>query len=390
MTDFAAPSATTLQYLSQLVGFDTTSRNSNIALIEWAAQILADSGASLTFDYNDDKSKANLVATYGSGAGGLVFSGHTDVVPVDGQHWDSDPFVADVRNGKVYGRGTCDMKGFIAVVLSHAKLFGAARLTQPIHVALSYDEEVGCLGIPHLLANMKDKGIQPSGCIVGEPTSMRLIGSHKGGQIYRCTVKGCSAHSSLTPQGVNAIEFAAKIISHIRDLADQEAESGLKDSEFDVPFSTISTNTILGGSAKNIIPSECEFYFDFRHLPGIHPDSLINAVKKYASNEVLPRMQKTNRAARIDFECIGSIPALDTKANEQIFQLACSLLGETRAGKVAYGTEGSFFQEAGIPTVVCGPGSIEQAHKPNEYVALDQLAICENFIGKIFNNSIEQ
>ncbi|MFL9868976.1 acetylornithine deacetylase [Paraburkholderia fungorum] len=387
MTDAAnaRPSQATLDCLSQLISFDTTSRNSNLALIEWAAERLESAGATLRYDYNAERSKANLFATFGNGPGGVVLSGHTDVVPVDGQAWTSDPFAAQIRDGRLYGRGACDMKAFIGVVLAQAQRFGAARLREPLHVALSYDEEVGCLGVPGLIAAMKDAGLTPSGCIVGEPTDMRVIAAHKGGRIYRCHVRGCAAHSSLTPKGLNAIEYASRIISRIQDLAEEEEAHGERVDGFDVPFSTISTNTIEGGNGRNIIPADCEFFFEYRFLPGVSPERFIDALKHYVDGTVLPKMRARNRLADVSFECVGNIPALDASEADEIHRLAMALIGDVhgRGGKVAYGTEASFFQNAGVPAIVCGPGSIDQAHKADEYVSLDQLYQCERFIGRL-------
>lgn len=387
MTDTAnaRPSQATLDCLSQLISFDTTSRNSNLALIEWAAERLESAGATLRYDYNAERSKANLFATFGNGPGGVVLSGHTDVVPVDGQAWTSDPFAAQIRDGRLYGRGACDMKAFIGVVLAQAQRFGAARLREPLHVALSYDEEVGCLGVPGLIAAMKDAGLAPSGCIVGEPTDMRVIAAHKGGRIYRCHVRGCAAHSSLTPKGLNAIEYASRIISRIQDLAEEEEAHGERADGFDVPFSTISTNTIEGGNGRNIIPADCEFYFEYRFLPGVSPERFIDALQHYVDGTVLPKMRARNRLADVSFECVGNIPALDASDADEIHRLAMALIGDVhgRGGKVAYGTEASFFQNAGVPAIVCGPGSIDQAHKADEYVSLDQLYQCERFIGRL-------
>lgn len=380
----SAVSVDTVDCLSKLISFDTTSRNSNIALIEWAATKLEEAGARLRYDYNADRSKANLFATFGEGYdGGIVLSGHTDVVPVDGQRWQSDPFVAEVREGRLYGRGASDMKGFIGVVLANAHRFSTAHLAKPVHIALTYDEEVGCLGVPGLIAEIERAGIRPAGCIVGEPTGMRVIGAHKAGRIYRCKVRGCAAHSSLTPRAVNAIEYASKLISHIQDLAEREESHGQRDDAFDVPFSTISTNNIVGGSGDNIIPASCQFVFDYRLLPGLSPDPFIESVERYATEVLLPKMRRKYADAAIDFECIGNIPALDGKESDEIYRIATELVGHDRAEKVAYGTEAAFFQQSGIPSIVCGPGSIEQAHKADEYVSLDQLAACERFIARL-------
>ena len=381
-----APSAQVIEYVSSLIGFDTVSRNSNLALIEWAANRLEAAGAQVRFDYNESRSKANLLATFGQGPGGVVLSGHTDVVPVDGQVWSSDPFQAQIREGRLFGRGACDMKGFIGVAMAQAQRLGSMTLREPVHLALSYDEEVGCLGIPGLIEEMRKAGIQPSGCIVGEPTSMRVVSAHKGGRIYRCRVKGCAAHSSLTPHGLNAIEYAANLVSHIQHLADEEAQVGKRIEGFDVPFSTISTNTISGGNGMNIIPAHCEFSFEYRYLPGVDPDGFIGNLRRFAYEQVLPRMQARHGDAAIEFECLGSIPALDEEDSQELKKMALALLGESAAQRVAYGTEASFFQEAGVPSIVCGPGSITVAHKADEYVSLEQLAACESFLGKVIQS----
>ena len=379
----ASPHLATLDYLEQLIAFDTTSRNSNLALIDWAEANLVRHGATIRRNYNRQRTKANLFATFGEGPGGVVLSGHSDVVPVDGQAWTTDPFQADIRDGRLYGRGACDMKGFIAVVLAQAEKFSRARLQSPIHVALSYDEEAGCLGIGGLLQDLADAGIRPDGCIVGEPTSMQLVTAHKGGRVYRCTVRGHAAHSSLTPSGVNAIEYAARVISFIQDLSWREEAQGLRVDGLDVPFSTISTNMISGGSGKNIIPAACEFFFDYRYVPGVTPDSFINSIRAYVEEHVEPRMKRGHPHAGVALECTGDIPALDADEQNSLTELVRSLLRPQASAKVAYGTEAGFFQRAGIPSIVCGPGSIEQAHKADEYVALAQLQQCEQFIDKL-------
>jgi len=370
----------TIDSLAALIGFDTTSRNSNLDLIDWAEDRLKSAGARIRRDFNDDRTKANLFATFGDGPGGLVLSGHSDVVPVDGQTWSSDPFRADLRDGRIYGRGACDMKAFLGVVIAQAPKFGRARLREPIHVALTYDEELGCLGVPRLIADLKTANIAPTGCIIGEPSDMRVISAHKGGRIYRCRVTGCAGHSSLAPKGVNAIEYAARLITHIQDLANHEEAQGFRDDGYEVPFATISTNLITGGNGANIIPAACEFLFDYRFPPEVAADMFISSLERYAATQLLPRMRAKHDAAAIDFECVGDIPALDAGDSGNLQRLALDLLGKAESGKVSYGTEAGFFQGAGVPTIVCGPGSIEQAHKADEYVSLDQLCVCERFI----------
>ena len=305
------------------------------------------------------------------------------MVPVDGQAWSSDPFGAQVRGGLLYGRGACDMKGFIAVVLAHAGQFAAAPLRSPIHIALSYDEEAGCLGIPGLLADLAGAGIRPDGCVVGEPTDMQVVTAHKGGRVYRCRVHGRAAHSALTPIGVNAIEYAARVITFIQDLSWREEEQGLRMEGLGVPFSTLSTNVISGGNGKNIVPAECEFFFDYRYVPGVPADRFIDDIRRYVAEQVEPRMQARFAGAGVELECTADIPALDVGEQDRITVLAKSLLRPHPSAKVAYGTEAGFFQGAGIPTVVCGPGSIEQAHKADEFVSLSQLRQCELFMHKL-------
>jgi len=272
------------------------------------------------------------------------------------------------------------MKGFIGVVLAHAAQFARAPLKSPIHIALSYDEEAGCLGIPGLLSDLAGAGIRPDGCVVGEPTDMQVVTAHKGGRVYRCKVHGHAAHSSLTTSGVNAIEYAARVITFIQDLSWREEAQGLRMDVAGVPFSTLSTNVISGGNGKNIIPAECEFFFDYRYVPGVPADSFIDSIRSYVAEHIEPRMQARFPDAHVEIERTGDIPALDAAEHDSITQLVKSLLRPHPSGKVAYGTEGGLFQNAGIPTVVCGPGSIEQAHKANEYVLLSQLHECERFM----------
>lgn len=377
----------TRTWLTQLVGFDTTSRNSNLALIETVRDWLKGQGVDAWLVHNAERTKANLFATLpaadGGVQGGVVLSGHTDVVPIDGQDWDSDPFKLVERDGNLYGRGAADMKGFIAAALAMTPEFLAMPRKKPIHLAFSYDEEVGCVGAPYMLADLQERGIRPEGCVVGEPTGMQVVVAHKGINLFRCRVHGKAAHSSLTPRGCNAIEYAARLICRIRDIADAMKAKGPYDEFFDVPFSTMTTNRIHGGIAVNTIPALCEFDYEFRNLPGVSTDEIQSQVEQYVRDELLPKMRAEYEDADIEIETGAAAPALEASEQAAITQLVRSLTQDRAVRKVAYGTEAGLFQGIGIPTVVCGPGHIEQAHKPNEYVALDQLADSERFLRRL-------
>jgi acetylornithine deacetylase len=379
----ACPDPRTMACLERLIGFDTVFRNPNRDCIDWARAHLEEHGARTRLDWNGDRTKANLFATFGEGPGGLVLSGHTDVVPVDGQTWSSDPFTLRFADGRAYGRGACDMKGFVAVVLGHAPDYAAAPLREPIHVALTYDEEAGCLGIPHLIADLGRAGIRPAGCIVGEPTGMRVVQAHKGGRIHRCRVRGKAAHSSLTPSAVNAVQVAARIVALIDGIGRREQETGLRVEGFDVPFTTISTNLFNGGNGPNIVPAEAEFLFDFRYVPGVDPDAFFAEIETFARCELEPAMQAVDPGTGIDFTTVNHVPALSAEATDAVFRLALQLAPDKVVEKVAYGTEASFFQAYGVPSVVIGPGSIEQAHTADEFVSLDQLALCGRFVAGV-------
>ena len=283
----------------------------------------------------------------------------------------------------MYGRGTCDMKGFLGAALALVPEMQRAKLAKPIHLAFSYDEEVTCLGAPVMLAELGRRGIRPEGCIIGEPTSMRPIVAHKGINSYRCCIRGHAAHSSLTPRGLNAIEYAARLICHIRDMANRFRQEGPFDQLYDVPFTTSQTSTIVGGNAINTVPAECRFEFEFRNLPTIDPKPIFESIKQYAEQTLLPQMRDEHPSAAIEFEMISDAPGFDASEEAAITQLVRALTGDQEKRKVAYGTEAGQFQEAGIPSVVCGPGSIEQAHRANEYVSLEQVSECERFISRV-------
>lgn len=377
----------TRQWLEKLVAFDTTSRNSNLELITAVRDSLQQQGITPWFAHNKERTKANLFATLpaaqGETQGGIVLSGHTDVVPVDGQKWDSDPFTLTERDGLLYGRGSCDMKGYIAASLALVPEFLAMPRNKPIHLAFSYDEEIGCAGAPSMLAELQQRGVRPDGCVVGEPTNMQVVVAHKGINVFNCRVHGRAAHSSLTPQGCNAIEHAARLICAIRDFADAYKVNGPYDTLYDVPFSTMTTNQIRGGIAINTIPDLCEFTYEFRNLPGMSPDKIQAQIEHYVREQLLPKMQAEYPDARIDIGTIAGSPALETAEQEAITALVRTLTGDNEKRKVAYATEAGLFQQVGIPTIVCGPGDIIQAHKPNEFVAIAQLQRCEDFLRKL-------
>lgn len=387
----AAPSPETLAMVERLIAFDTTSRDSNLGLIETVRDDLAKLGATCSLIHDATGKKANLFATLGEGKDpGIILSGHTDTVPVDGQAWSTDPFKATVKDGKLYARGSADMKGFIGVALSRAPAFldaiQAGTLTAPMHYALSYDEEIGCVGVRGLLEQLESTGLKAAGCIVGEPTSMQPIIAHKGTHRFSCHVHGREAHSSYVTHGVNAIEYAARLIVFVRDLAQRLAATEVRDYGFTVPFTTMSTGMIRGGIAPNVIPKECEVQFDMRTLPSASPEKLYAEICEYASR-LEREMHATDAQSRIEMTWVNSTEGLGSREDEPIVQLARRLSRNDRPGKVSYGTEAGLFQKIGIPTVVCGPGDIVQAHAPDEFVALEQLAQCERFMERLASRS---
>jgi acetylornithine deacetylase len=286
------------------------------------------------------------------------------------------------RDGRLHGRGSADMKGFIACTLAAVPALLEAPLRRPVHLAYTYDEEVGCLGAPVLIRDLRAAGLAPAGCIVGEPTSMQVMVGHKGMRVYRCRVHGLEAHSSLAPSGVNAIEHAARLIARIRDIALELRTSGPRDESFSVPFVTMSTGTIRGGTANNIVPRECEFVFDLRYLPGSKPDDVVDRVRRAADDEQA-EMRRTAPEADIALELAEEAPDLNTAPDHAITRLGARLSGSGAPGRVPFATDGGHFHRAGVPTIVIGPGSIEQAHKPNEFIALEQLAQCERFLERL-------
>ena len=365
--------------LAKLVGFDTTSAKSNLDLTAFVQDYLNGHGIPSSLVPSEDGKKACLFATIGSGEGGVGLSGHSDCVPVTGQSWTSDPFTLTARDGKLYGRGTCDMKGFIACVLASVPLFKAAALKEPIHILISYDEEVGCAGVRPMIARIGSDLPRPRIVIIGEPTSMQVIDGHKRINVYRTTVTGKEAHSSLPAIGVNAISVAAKLIDEIDRLAGEMAERE-NDPHFEPPYSTMSVGMIEGGTAPNIVPKNCEFRWQIRGLPGTPADGAAEALNAYAARELLPEMRKVAPQAAIETESQTSVPAFAAPPESEAVALAMALTGANGTSGVSYATEAGLFQQAGCPAVVCGPGDIAQAHAADEFVSVTQLEACLKFL----------
>lgn len=370
--------------LASLIGFDTTSRESNLKLIEFVCDYLTRYGVSYELIFNEEKSKANLFATLSpADKPGIVLSGHTDVVPVDGQHWSVDPFQLTEKDGRLYGRGTADMKGYIACVLAAIPEFLAAPLRSPVHIALSYDEEVGCLGVRSLIKELSKRTPKPQLCLIGEPTALQPVVGHKGKLSMRCDVHGAACHSAHAPEGVNAIEYAADLITELGRIAKGLRDPRLCDSRFDPPFSTIQTGIIRGGKALNIVPDDCHFDYEIRALPAQDPEEINQQLEQYAEHQLLPEMRAVNASSNIVFSELSSYPGLLTDTRSDAAQLVARISESTNFTTVAFGTEGGLYDAIGIPTLICGPGSIEQAHKPDEYIGIEQLANCDRMLKRL-------
>ena len=370
--------------LARLIAFDTVSRNSNLALIKYIQDYLAGLGVDSELFFDEAGGKANLFATLGPrDRGGVCLSGHTDVVPVDGQNWSVPPFELSENDGRLYGRGTADMKGYIACVLAAVPAFLAQPLRVPLHLAFSYDEEVGCLGMRSLLADLERREHKPIACIIGEPTELKPVLGHKGKLAMRCQVHGAACHSAYAPQGVNAIEYAAKLINRLGEIGTRLAAPERHDPRFDPPYSTVQTGVIGGGRALNIVPAECQFDFEVRALPSDDPQQVAEQLRDYAETELLPKMRSVKAEADIRFSELSAYPALATDPQSEVAQLLARLSGSDEFSTVAFGTEGGLFDQAGIPTVVCGPGSMDQGHKPDEFVSEEQLAACDGMLGRL-------
>jgi acetylornithine deacetylase len=372
---------TTLSFLRDLIAFPTVSRNPNRDLIDYCAGYLRSIGASVDIIMAEAGRKANLYATIGpQGIPGVMLSGHTDVVPVDGQAWSKPPFEAVFEDGRVYGRGTADMKGFVASALHCASKAAERQLKTPLHLALSHDEEIGCVGVHSLIDMLVDAPVKPAMCIVGEPTSMVIATGHKGKTAIEATCIGSAAHSALAPQAVNAIHLACDLIAQIRHLQDDIAVNGVQDTAYDIPYTTLHTGLVTGGIVLNIVPHHAVVTFEIRNLMSDDPKKILKRLKDVMAPVIAIAHQRAPHAD-ISFKVINSYPGLDTPLDNCVVKMLAELTNCDQCTKVAFGTEGGLFsQKLGIPTVVCGPGSMEQGHKADEFVTLEQLAACNKML----------
>ena len=383
----SGPQAATRALIKKLIAFDTTSHLSNLELIHTIGDYLSEHDIQPQLVFNDEHTKANLYATIGpQDKSGVMLSGHTDVVPVKGQDWRSDPFTVVEKGSALYGRGTADMKGFIATVLAYVPELVTANLLTPVHLAFSYDEEIGCVGVRRLLHMMEGMPSKPAMCIVGEPTSMHVVNAHKGKLAQRVRVSGLEAHSGLPHLGINAVDYAAELIVFIRKLAQELKENGPCEEGFEVAHTTIHTGTVNGGTALNIVPKACELDFEIRNIPGQNPEPLLRQIVEYARNELEPEMKAVHEQCGYEFEHLPSYPGMFTPPDADVIDFVKHLTTAEGVKKITFGTEGGLFTEClGIPTVVCGPGSIEQAHKPDEFISLEQVERMEHFMVRLID-----
>jgi len=377
---------TSRELLARLVSFDTTSALSNLELIHFVQEYLAQYGVESQCISDETGSKANLYATIGpQDKSGIMLSGHTDVVPVKGQPWTSDPFTLTERDERLYARGSCDMKGFIASALAIVPQLSRQTLHTPVHLAFSYDEEVGCLGVRRMIDVMEGLPVRPAMAIIGEPTSMKVMIGHKGKRSVRVTVTGQSGHSAYPTEAVNAIEYAAELVAKIRRIHAEFKVNGPFDADYRVPHTTLHVGVFNGGTALNIVPNQCTFDFEIRHLPQDDPEAILQRIQDYAAKVLLPEMLGVSVRVGFDFMTLSGYPGLYTEPDAVVVEFARGLLSEdSGVSKISFGTEGGLFSERlGIPAVVCGPGSIQQAHKADEYVSLAQLQACDGMMGRL-------
>jgi acetylornithine deacetylase len=375
-----------IEYLEKLIAFPTVSRDSNLAFIDFVRQEVERTGASCRLVASEDGRKANLLAMLGpEDRPGILLSGHSDVVPVEGQAWTGDPFRLRRDNGRLYGRGTADMKGFIACVLSLFQAAARRSLAMPLGFACSYDEELGCIGVRRLLDMMETMAVRPRFCIVGEPTGLQVVTAHKGKVGMKVLCKGLEAHSALAPLTVNAVYMALDLVAEIRRVQAEIAASGRKDGEYDVPHTTLHAGNICGGEVINIVPNRCRFEYEIRHIPEDDPRVFSRRIEA-AAERIVKEAQTIFAGAAIEFTPAASYPAMNTPPDSEVVSFMKSITGGNSTGKISFGTEGGLFQQRlGTPTVVCGPGHIAVAHKPDEYIEESQLAQCDQMLARLLD-----
>lgn len=374
----------TTRILSDLIAYPTVSADSNLEMIAYLANRLEDCGARVDVMFDVGGQKANLFATLGPDTdGGIVLSGHSDVVPVTDQDWNSDPFTMEEREGRLYGRGTCDMKGFIAATLAMAPEFAEQISRRPIHFAFTYDEEVGCIGAGHLVQALRERELKPRLALIGEPTSMRVVEGHKGCHEYSTRFQGLEGHGSDPGRGVNAVEYAARYVSRLLDLRGDLQQRTPPDSRFDPPWTTLNIGALNGGSAHNVIASKAQVDWEMRPVQPSDADHVKDTMARYCRDTLLPAMQAIYPEASIETEVVGEVAGLTPTTQNEARELMADLLGSNAAELVPFGTEAGLFQELGMDVVVCGPGSIAQAHKADEYLTLDQLSQCLTVLNRL-------
>jgi acetylornithine deacetylase len=378
------PRLSTVDLLARLVSFDTTSRNSNLALMAFVRDYLDAHRIPYRISTDAAGEKANIHAIIGPhGPGGLALSGHVDTVPVDGQAWSADPFALRRSDGRLYARGSTDMKGFVAACLAAVPDIKVRDLARPLHLFISYDEEVGCHGAQRLLQDLDASGLKPAMCVVGEPTGMQPVLAHKGKLNLRVRVRGQTGHSSEPGKGVNAIQAAGEAVAYVAAEARRLAREGPFEDGFDPPHTTIHVGTIQGGTILNIIPERCEFIMEWRAIPGDNATRHVERMREFVANTIEPTMHAVNPETGFDFEVVTTMPGLSLGAGHALTGIVKQITGSNSTGKVSYGTEGGYYQGAGIATIICGPGHIAQAHQPDEWIAQDQLDACDTFIRRL-------
>jgi acetylornithine deacetylase len=380
----AALRLTSAEFLARLVTFDTTSRNSNLALIRFVRDYLDAHRVPYRISTDAVGEKANIHAIVGPpGPGGIALSGHVDTVPVDGQTWTADPFILRSEDGRLYARGAADMKGFVSACLAAVPEIKKRNLARPLHLFLSYDEEVGCHGAQRLIQDLNESGLKPALCVVGEPSGMQPILAHKGKLNLRVRVCGLTGHSSEPSKGVNAIQSAGEALAYVAAEARRLASEGPFEDGFHPAHTTIHVGTIKGGTTLNIIPDRCEFVMEWRTIPGDDAIHHVERMQEFVANTIEPAMHAVNQKTGFDFEVVTRMPGLSLDSDHALTAIVKQITGSNSTGKVSYGTEGGYYQGAGIPTIVCGPGNIAQAHQPDEWIAQEQLDACDTFIRRL-------